>query len=143
VGYLACIALFGLALVGGAKPEVGQALLVALIFAIFMLRDIGLVIGIHLAEGPRRPDLVVLFVAVLLYGLLPGMLALLGDFGFLAMHLFLPIAAFTHDTAIKQPNLTLALGAALPGLGAAWIFAAPKLARALRGVEGGKAREQA
>lgn len=138
-GYMACVCLLGASLVGGTPPaDARQLALLALVFGIFMLRDVGIVMGIHLSIGPRRPDLVVIFMGVMLYGLLPGMLALLGDYGIMLLHLFLPVAAFANEGAVHtERSLLIAVAAALPGLAIAWVFAYPKLSRALVGMQPG------
>jgi hypothetical protein len=128
---LAALALGVCALVWPAD-EPRAVFAVAASCGLFLLRDLGWILAVHLAPNPgRRPDLVVWFFLAVLYGLLPLLLATLGEAGSPAMSLVVP--AWPVLRAIKEAPASMLLPVvwALPGLVVAWAFAVPRLVRAL------------
>lgn len=132
VGY--ALSLAALAVSGALWPSDEHWILVgvAASFGLFMVRDLGWILAVHLAPAPgRRPDLVVWFFLAVLYGLIPLVIATLGEQAVMGLYLFVPgwpVAEGAKEAAVTVlPPLLWAL----PGLVVAWAVAWPRLRRAL------------
>jgi hypothetical protein len=135
VGYGLSLAGLTASAVFRPSPELWTVIGVAASFGLFMLRDLGWILAVHLAPKPgRRPDLVVWFFLAVLYALVPMVLTTFGDKAMTALYLFVPglpvVQAVKAMKVVAAPGLLPVLWA-VPGLLAAWAFAWPRLARAI------------
>lgn len=133
LGYgLSVLGLLVCALLGGSW-ELWAVVGVAASFGLFMLRDIGWIMGVHLAPNPsRRPDLVVFFFLAVLYGLIPMVIATLGERAVQVLYFFVPGMPVVQAAKAQTASIWLHFLWAFPGFVAAWAFAWPRLRRALK-----------
>ncbi|MDB5101868.1 MAG: hypothetical protein JWM80_6289 [Cyanobacteria bacterium RYN_339] len=133
VGYVACVAALGVLTVLSPSVPMLTAFGVALGVLLLMLRDIGLVMAVHLAPRPSRdPGMVTAFLFAIFYVLMPILAGAAGDgFSWLLM-MFVPVAAvLTDHIAVTALGLT-ALAWGVPLVGATWAVARPRIQLALR-----------
>jgi hypothetical protein len=132
VGYVLSVAALGVCGLFWQSNETWIVFGVAASFGFFMLRDIGWILAVHLSPSPsRRPDLVVIFFLAVLYGLVPLLLASLGKAAFQLEYLFVPGMPVIQAADESAGNVLFPFLWALPGCLVAWVFASPRLWRAI------------
>jgi hypothetical protein len=132
-GYTACVAALGVLTL--LSPGAGMITAFGMAFGVLllMLRDIGLVMAVHLSPRPARdPGMVSAFLFAILYLLLPLMAgAAGGGFKWLVL-MFFPFAAILPDMGTVSALSLLALAWGVPLAGTTWAVARPRIQLALR-----------
>lgn len=132
VGYGLCLAGLAVCALVWRSSELLAVLGITLSVGLFMLRDLGWILAVHLAPNPgRRPDLVVFFFLAVLYGLVPLLFAAFGEAATKPLYLFVPGMPVAQAAKESAGALVLPALWAVPGFVVAWLLLAPRLARAI------------
>jgi hypothetical protein len=132
-GYAACVTALGLLTALAPSPAMITAFGMALGVLLLMLRDVGLVMAIHLDPKPARdPGMVTAFWVAILYFLMPIMAGAAGKSASWLLLMFFPFIAGVVDAGSVTAMSLFAVAWGVPLAGATWAVARPRIQLALR-----------